>query len=48
MSVFIERQERLSEEIDKLAARLGEAEEGIRRAGVEGKVGAIARSRTVV
>lgn len=37
---FIERQERLSEEIDKLARSLEETEERVRRSTIEGKVGA--------
>jgi len=39
VAAFVERQERLSEEIDKLARSLGETEERLRRAGIEGKVG---------
>ncbi|GBF90586.1 hypothetical protein Rsub_03158 [Raphidocelis subcapitata] len=37
VATFVERQERVSEEIDKLAASLGETEERLRRAGVEGR-----------
>jgi hypothetical protein len=34
---FVERQERVSEEVNKLAASLGETEERLRRAGTEGR-----------